>query len=74
MDDVNKEGHRCKNSKHWSAQNKMYHIWKADGHTKRHVLRVAVETILLHSSECWKLTSEMDKKLDGGYKRLLRAA
>ena len=63
-------------AKAWVASNKLEKIWKSnlDRKLKVNFFRMTVESVLLYGSECWTLTKQQAKKLDGCYTRLLRAA
>ena len=41
---------------------------------KRNFFRAAVGTVLLYVSVSWTLTTHLEKKIDGGYTRMLRTA
>ena len=62
-------------TKTWTAINRQSVIWKS-GPTdkmKRSFFQAAVVSILLYGCTTWRLTKRMKKKLDGNYKRMLRA-
>ena len=63
-------------AKAWSALNSMNTIWKSkmSDNLKRNFFRAAVESVLVYGAITWTLTSTLEKKLDGTYTRLLRAA
>ena len=63
-------------AKAWNALNKMNKIWKSGmtRKTKIRLFRATVETILLYGSEAWTMTKNLEKRLDGCYSRMLRAA
>ena len=63
-------------AKAWAASNKMDKIWKSklDRKLKVHFFRATVESVLLYGAECWTLTKQQEKRLDGSYTRLLRAS
>ena len=63
-------------AKAWSASNKLEKIWKSDLSRKLKIqfFRATVESVLLYVSECWTLTKQLQKRLDGCYTRLLRAS
>ena len=50
-------------------------IWKSDltDKIKRSFFQAAVVSILLYGCTTWTLTKRMEKKLDGNYRRMLRA-
>ena len=50
-------------------------IWKSDltDKMKRSFFQAAVSSILLYGCTTWTLTKRLEKKLDGNYKRMLRA-
>ena len=60
----------------WAACNKLGSVWKSKLTNKIKVrLFVAiVERVLLYNSNTWTLTSQLTKRLDGTYARLLRKA
>jgi hypothetical protein len=62
-------------AKAWAASNKLDKIWKSSLSRKLKVLffRATVETVLLYGAECWTLTKQQQKRIDGCYTRLLRA-
>ncbi len=63
-------------AKAWAAQKRMDNIWKSKmkRETKIHFFRAAVESILMYGAESWTVTSALEKRLNGSYTRLLRAA
>ena len=63
-------------AKAWVACNKLDKIWKSnlDRTLKILFFRATVESVLLYGAECWTLTKQQEKKLDGCYTRLLRAS
>ena len=63
-------------AKAWTAMRKMDTVWKSDlkKNIKIDFFRATVESVLLYGSNTWTLTKAMNKKLDGTYTRLLRAA
>ena len=63
-------------AKAWSASNKLDKIWKSNLSRKLKIqfFRATVETVLLYGAECWTLTKQLQKRLDGCYTRLLRAS
>ena len=63
-------------AKAWTALFKMDVIWKSkiDRNLKISFFRATVETVLLYGSNTWTLTKALEKKIDGTYTRLLRAA
>ena len=62
-------------TKAWTAIDKLSVIWKSDltDKMKRSFFQAAVVSILLYGCTTWTLTKRMEKKLDGNYKRMLRA-
>ena len=62
-------------SKAWAVCIKLGTIWKSDLRRKLKIqfLRATMESVLLYGSECWTLTVQQQKRLDGCYTRLLRA-
>ena len=62
-------------AKAWAASNKLDKIWKSSlsRKLKVHFFRATVETVLLYGAECWTLTKQQQKRIDGCYTRLLRA-
>ena len=63
-------------AKAWGASKKLDKIWKSDlnRNLKVKFFRATVESVLLYGAECWTLTKNLEKKLDGTYTRLLRAS
>ena len=63
-------------AKSWSASIKLDKIWKSDLSRKLKIqfFKATVESVLLYGAECWTLTKQLEKKLDGTYTRLLRAS
>ena len=63
-------------AKAWAASNKLDTIWKSTLSRKLKVqfFRATVESVLLYGAECWTLTKQQQKRLDGCYTRLLRAS
>ena len=62
--------------KAWVALNQMDKIWKSelpDG-LKRSFFRATVESVLIYGGITWTLTKSLEKKIDGSYTRMLRAA
>ena len=59
----------------WTAINRLSIIWKSDltDKMKRSFFQAAVASILLYGCTTWTLTKRLEKKLDGNYKRMLRA-
>ena len=51
-------------------------IWKSNltDKLKRNFFRAAVESVLMYGSITWTLISSLEKKQDGAYTRMLRAA
>ena len=62
--------------KAWAALNGMNNIWKSNlpDQLKRNFFRATVESVLVYGSISWTLTSALEKKIDGSYTRMLRAA
>ena len=62
-------------TKAWTAIDKLSVIWKSDmtDKMKRSFFQAAVVSILLYGCTTWTLTKWPEKKLDGNYKRMLRA-
>ena len=62
-------------AKAWTAINRLSIIWKSDltDKMKRSFFQAAVTSILLYGCTIWTLTKRLEKKLDGNYKRMLRA-
>ena len=62
--------------KAWGALQKMNTIWKSNlkRELKISLFRTTVETILLYGATTWTLTKTLERKLDGVYTRMLRAA
>ena len=60
----------------WGALNGMDKIWKSNlsDQLKRSFFRATVESVLIYGSTTWTLTSKLEKKLNGAYTRMLRAA
>ena len=54
----------------------MDNIWKSNlpNQLKKNLFRAIVETVLVYGSITWTLTSSLEKKIDGAYTRMLRAA
>ena len=61
--------------KAWTAINSLSIIWKSDltDKMKRSFFQAAVASILLYGCTTWTLTKQLEKKLDGNYRRMLRA-
>ena len=59
----------------WTAINRVSIIWKLDltDKMKRNFFQAAVVSILLYGCTTWTLTKRLEKKLDGNYRRMLRA-
>ena len=53
----------------------MNYIWKSrlPENTKRNFFRETVESVLIHGSVSWTLTTSLEKRLNGNYIRMLRA-
>ena len=62
-------------TKAWTAIDRLSIIWKSDltDKMKRSFFHAAVVLILLYGCTTWTLTKRLEKKLDGNYKRMLRA-
>ena len=62
-------------TKSWTAIDKQSIIWKSDqtDKMKRSFFQAAVVSILLYGCTTWTLTNHLEKKLDGNYRRMLRA-
>ena len=62
-------------TKAWTTIHRLSIIWKSDltDKMKRSFFRAAVVSILLYGCTTWTLTKQLEKKLDGNYKRMLRA-
>ena len=62
-------------AKVWTAINKLSVIWKSNltDKMKRSFFQAVVVLILLYGCTIWTLNKLMEKKLDGNYKRMLRA-
>ena len=63
-------------AKAWSVLNKMDIIWKSNlsREIKVTFYRTTIESVLMYGAETWTLTKTLEKRLDGAYTRLLRAA
>ena len=59
-----------------AALNNMISIWKSNLSVKlnKNVFRATVESILVYGSITWTLAYSIEKKIDGAYTRMLRAA
>ena len=62
-------------TKAWTAIDKLSIIWKSDltDKMKCSFFQAAIVSILLYGCTTWTLTKRLEKKLDGNYKRMLRA-
>ena len=62
-------------TKAWTAINRLSIIWRSDitDKMKRSFFQAAVTSILLYGCTTWTLTKRLQKKLDGNYRRMLRA-
>ena len=62
-------------TKAWTAINRLSIIWKSDltDKMKSSFFQAAVTSILLYGCTTWALTKRLEKKLDGNYRRMLRA-
>ena len=58
----------------WKALNGMKSVWSSQlsRETKLSFFFATVESVLLYGSECWTLTSQLQRSLDGCYTRMLR--
>ena len=71
---ISREWHQHATSK-WTVIDGLSVIWKSDltDKIKRSFFEAVVVLILLYGCTTWTLTKRMEKKLDGTYKRILRA-
>ncbi|CAM1311015.1 Uncharacterised protein r2_g2141 [Pycnogonum litorale] len=62
--------------KAWGALNQLDKIWKSNlpDNLKRNIFRATVESVLVYGSVSWTLTTQMEKKINGAYTRMLRSA
>ena len=61
-------------TKAWTAIDRLSIIWKSDLTDKmKRFFQAAVVSILLYRCTTWTLTKRLEKKLDGNYRRMLRA-
>ena len=62
--------------KAWAALNQMNNIWnsKLSKNLKRNFFRATVESVFVYGAITWTLTTKLEKKTDGAYTRMLRAA
>ena len=62
-------------TKAWTAIDMLSIIWKSDltDKMKRSFFRAAIVSILLYGCTTWTLTKRLEKKLDGNYRRMLKA-
>ena len=62
--------------KAWAALNQMNNIWnsKLSKNLKRNFFRATVESVFVYGAITWTLTTKLEKKIDGAYTRMLRAA
>ena len=62
--------------KAWAAMKNLSIIWKSNlpNHMKCEFFQATVVSILLYGCTAWTLTKRLEKKLDGTYTKLLRAA
>ena len=67
---------RIRKAMAWQACNKVTKIWKSSlpRKFKTMLLSVTVESVFLYGCESWTLTKSLEKRLDGCYTRMLRAA
>ena len=65
---------KIRNPLAWRALNGMRTIWSLwmSRETKLSFFSARVESVLLYGSECWTLTTQLQKSLDGCYTRMLR--
>ena len=63
-------------AKSWSALDSLRSIWKSSwpDELKHDFFQVSVQSVLLYCSQIWTLTKTLNKKIDGTYTRILRAA
>ena len=63
-------------AKAWTANDRLSVIWKSDqtDKIKRSFFQAVIVSILLYGCTTWTLTKRMEKKLDGNYTRMVRAA
>ena len=63
-------------AKAWAALNSMNILWKSNlsENLKRSFFRAVVESVLVYGATTWTLTATLEKRLDGAYTRMLRAA
>ena len=56
--------------------NQMNNIWnsKLSTNLKRNFFRATVESVFVYGAITWTLTTKLEKKIDGAYTRMLRAA
>ena len=56
--------------------NRLNIIWKSNlsSKLKRNIFRATVETVLVYGSVTWTLTLTLEKRVDGSYTSILRAA
>ena len=62
--------------KAWAVLNGMNNIWESNlpDQLKRNFFRATVESVLVPGSILCTMTSALEKKIDGSYTRMLRAA
>ena len=62
--------------KAWAALNQMNNIWnsKLTKNLKINFFRATVESVFVYGAITWTLTTKLEKKIDGAYTRMLRAA
>ena len=62
--------------KAWAALNQMNNIWnsKLSKNLKRNFFRATLESVFVYGAITWTLTTKLEKKIDGAYTRMLRAA
>ena len=62
-------------TKAWTAINRLLIIWKSNltDKMKRSFFQAVVVSILLYGCTAWMQTKRLEKKLDGNWKRMLRA-
>ena len=63
-------------AKSWSALDSLRSIWKSSlpDELKRDFFQASVQSVLLYGAQTWTLTKTLEKKIDGTYTRMLRAA
>lgn len=63
-------------AKAWSALDKLTVIWKSSlqDTTKRNFFQAVVTSVLVYGCTTWTLTKTLEKRIDGNFTRMLRAA